>query len=482
MASFLSRLLRPNHGARFPLALAVTLIALGVPRAAEARRYTLAELIERVNAIYPGVQAAREGVASADAQLSQATRLWWPTGQFTFGLTGSPEVRCVDPVTGKAWNDPTVPGDRGRALDGCLHTTVSDLRDGEQVLPVHGAAFNLNLNLIQPLYTFGKIEAARRAAKAGIDVARAQVDKDRAEVTFNITRAYWLLKWARAASATLDDARARLKEWVKKINDDIEKGKTTYTENDLVRLKLALDTAEIATVDVEKGLEIGLQGLRMLTDDPDADIDDSELDISDPLEQPLTYYEDAARVHRPEARMLEAGVRASHANRQLQLANLLPDVGIAFSFTYAYAQSVDAPNNAFMNRSDSLGLGLALVFRYNLDVPMRLANWQKAKADDRVLYHRRKQALGGIWVEIVNAWLDTRSARRKSDLLGHSEKVARGWYNAVNNNLQVGVADSRDLVDAARNFFELRMRHLQSIMDVNMAIASLKQAAGVLVK
>ena len=47
-----------------------------------------------------GVQAAREGVESADAQLSQANRLWWPTGQLTFGITGSPEVRCIDPVTG----------------------------------------------------------------------------------------------------------------------------------------------------------------------------------------------------------------------------------------------------------------------------------------------------------------------------------------------------------------------------------------------
>ena len=36
--------------------------------------------------------------------------------------------------------------------------------------------------------------------------------------------------------------------------------------------------------------------------------------------------------------------------------------------------------------------------------------------------------------------------------------------------------------EAARSFFEYRMRHLQSIMDVNMAMATLKQTAGVLVQ
>ena len=469
--------------ARFPLARATAVVvgaavALAATPAA-ARRYTLPELIERVNATYPGVQAAREGVESADAQLSQATRLWWPTGNLTFGITGSPEVRCIDPVTGKPW---TSGGDQTRALSSCIRTDVVDLRSGEQVLPYHGVAFNLGINLIQPLYTFGKIEAARNAAKAGLDVARAHVDKDRADVTFNITRAYWLLKWARAAEATLDDGMSRLKDWIKKINDEIDKGKTTYTENDLVRLKLALDAAELTSLDVDKAKELGLSGLRMLLDDADADIDDTELDIDDVAEQPLGFFEDAARTHRPEARMLAAGTQATRAGKALQLANLMPDLGIALSFTYAYAQSVDDPQNAFMNHPNALGAGLSLVVRYNLDVPERLATHAKAAADERAFVARRKQALGGIYIEIENAWLDARAARRRADLLRHSEKVARGWYNAVDQNLQVGVAESRDLVDAARSYFELRMQHLKSIMDLNMATTTLKQTAGVLVQ
>jgi outer membrane protein TolC len=456
-------------------ALAIALAA----RPAAARRYTLAELIAKVNASYPGVQAARGNVESADAQLSQATRLWWPTGQLTFGITGSPEVRCIDPVTGKPW---TQGGDSTRALSNCVRTDVVDLRSGEQVLPYHGVAFNLGLNLIQPLYTFGKIEATRKAAQAGVDSALAQVDKDRADVTFNVTRAYWLLKWARAAEATLDDGMSRLKEWVKKIDEEIDKGKTTYTVNDLTRLKLALDTAELTMLDVDKAKELGLSGLRMLTDDDSADIDDAELDLDDLGAEPLAYYEDAARTHRPEARMLAAGSAALRANKSLQLANLLPDVGIAFSFTYAYAQSVDDPQNGFMNHPNALGAGLSLVMRYNLDVAERLAARSKAAADERVMTERRKQALGGIYIEIENAWLDARAQRRRSEVLAHSEKVARGWYNAVDENLQVGVAESRDLVDAARSYFELRMQHLKSIMDVNMATATLKQTAGVLVR
>ncbi len=94
------------------------------------------------------------------------------------------------------------------------------------------------------------------------------------------------------------------------------------------------------------------------------------------------------------------------------------------------------------------------------------------------LDERRAQALGGIALEIENAWLETTTARKKSELLGHSEKVARGWLNSVDQAMNVGTGNARDLVEAARNYFELRLRHLQSMMDANMAQAQLKLATG----
>ena len=46
----------------------------------------------------------------------------------------------------------------------------------------------------------------------------------------------------------------------------------------------------------------------------------------------------------------------------------------------------------------------------------------------------------------------------------------------------VGTGSPRDLVEAARNYFELRLRHLQAIMDVNMAVTQLKMASGSLTR
>jgi outer membrane protein TolC len=468
---------------RLPLVLALGLLAVELtPRVAFARRYTLVELLARVNADYPGVRAARAGLEVAAAQQSMASRLRWPTGSADFWITGSPETHCQD------LNVVAVDPKSGAQTTTTLNCANTDNRgtllrtDIGRVLPVHGVALGVKANLTQPLYTFGKIDAARHAADAGAEQARAQMDKDRGEVALNAMRAYWGLKLARAAYATLDDGIGRLKEWVKKINDDIEAGKSTYTETDLIRLKLALDQAQLVALDFDKGRDVALAGLRAVSGDPQADVDEEELDLADVAEQPLGWYEDAALSYRPDVRMLAAAGKGLRAAAELQRAQLWPDIGIIGSFNYSYVQSVDDPHNAFWNHPNSLGFFLALGIHYDLQLPEHLAQLHKAHADESMLAERRRQALGGVAVEIETNWLEARATRRKAELLAHSEKVARGWYNAVDQSLQVGVAESRDLVDAARNYFELRVRHLQSIMDVNMAAGQLKFSAGVLVK
>lgn len=453
--------------------LAAALVLSAVP--AHARRYTLPELLEKVSRDYAGVLAAKEGRAAATAQLAQANRLWAPTGEITFGLTGSPDIKCADSAG-------VIDPNKNVRQANCLTTSSTDLRGANlfEILPFHGVALNLQARLLQPLYTFGKIEAARAAAKAGVDVASGQVDAAKNEAKLWAVRAYYGLKWARASKATLDEGRARLADWVKRVDGEIEKGKSSYNESDLIRLKLALDTADLVGLDIARGVDIALAGLRFLTTDPEADVDDGDLDDVELVDQPLSYYEDVARTHRPEARMLDAGVLAVRANRRLKVAEMLPDVGLLTTFGYGLATGVDDPQNAFMNRPNFLGAGLALALRTPLDFGLKMGRYDEARAQERMFEQRRQQALGAIGLEIRKAWLDAAEARGRRKILAHSEKVARGWYTATDQALQTGVADARDIAESARNYVELRLRHLQALMDQNVTLCTLKNTAGLL--
>lgn len=444
---------------------------------ARAAVYTLDQLVTRARAQSAAVVAARESLGAAEAQVSEARRLLWPSGELNFGLTGSPTLRCAD-ISGRIDPSETV------RENNCIRTNVVDLQrpssSFSDVLPVHGAAFRLEVRLLQPLYTFGKISAAKNAALAGKEAAALAVDAARADVVLDVVRAYWGVKWARASQATLEDGRARLKEWVARVNQEVERGKSSYTEIDLLRLKLALDTADLSIGELERGGQIALAAVRTITADPQADIDTAEIEARDFAERPVSFYEDAARTHRPEARMLDAAGAASRAGRSLRVAELFPDFGLLGTLNWSFAQDADNPNNAFMSHPNGLGAGLFLVLRAPLDFAERLAHLDRARADERTVEAKRRLALGGIALDIERAYATLVEARKRLTTTAHGERTARSWLGAVEQNLELGTAESRDLVDAARSFFELRIRHLQALMDVNVAMASLERAAGLL--
>ena len=133
-----------------------------------------------------------------------------------------------------------------------------------------------------------------------------------------------------------------------------------------------------------------------------------------------------------------------------------------------------------MGAGAPLGAGLALAFRTTLDFGIKIGKYDEARAQERQLAAKREQALGGIAIEIRKAWLDAAEARGRRKILAHSEKVARGWYTATDQALQTGVADARDLAESARNYVELRLRHLQALMDQNVTLCTLKSVSGLL--
>ena len=336
--------------------------------------------------------------------------------------------------------------------------------------------FNLSLNITQPIYTFGKIEAASEPARAGVQAAKGYIEQARAEATYNAMRAYWGLKWARAAIDTLDEGLGKLKDWIDKIDGDLNASppRGGYTEADLARLKLAYDNSKLWRGDMYRALLIAQSGMRVLTNDPQADVDEEEIDFMENTPRPVSFWQDAALTHRPEAKLLQAGLAAAKGMRKWKLAEMLPDFGLSASAGYLYAPEINTP----IVKAGSFNAFLAL--RTPIDWGIRYGRLEQAKAEERAAEARRRHALGGIAVEVDKAYADVEEARTRAETLNHGAKVARGWYNAVDQNMKSGlVSDGRELVESARSYFDFRIRYLQAIMDTNLTLAWLRRATGV---
>ncbi|HEX4457583.1 MAG TPA: TolC family protein [Polyangia bacterium] len=436
---------------------------------AVAESYTLEDLVARA-AKSPNVAAAREARAAAHAQLRQAQLLWAPSGDLVVNMYGAPDVKCNSIPDGV-----------------CLTTSVTDLvhsANGEPLserLPIHNFLLGFNVSVVQPLYSFGKIEALQALGEDGLAAADAQLARDRADLVVTSVRAYWLAKTARTELAILQSAEAQLKSWQARIEAQLDgDNRRGYTEADLARLKIALVNMRGQIVDQRRVATAARDAVRVLVDDNEADVDDAELElVHDGPATPLGQWEERA-VLRPELRQLRAGLKASHDHHTLVLTQLLPDMVLASGIGDGYNSFAagNRPPTVYQPQpAGALGGGLALVLHEHLDFGASLATLAQLRHEDVANHAKAKQALGGIDIEVGKAWADMEEARARAETTANAERTARGWVTSVDEDLAVGTyRDLREMMESFRSWVDWRLRHVQAIGDANIAWVVLRRA------
>lgn len=442
-----------------------------------ARKFDLQALWSMAQGRFPGIIAARQTVDSARHARNEQIFLRLPSADFSGFLSWSPNVKCKD--TGEIGAD-------GKPLalggpDHCVETNIAQTLNTSTIqnyLPFYGALVQLNLRITQPLYTFGKLTAAWDLGQTGLDIASAQSDGVRLDHQLNLLRAYFGLKSARAALDTVKEGHEQVTKWVKQMDIDLEAGKGSASEIDLMRLKVAESQIELILIDLERTIGSTLAALRYLVQDNTVDVDEDDLALWNEENHPLDYYLEAALRSRPELRVLRATGQGAQLYKKLRIAELLPNFGLIVNFGYGYAGGVQDPNHGFMSRLNYLGAGVGLGMNWSLDVGPRIARLQRAISDVNVFESRKRELLGGGALEIERAYNDVREAKRRLKTAEVAERRARGWLQGIKQSIDVGTAEGRDMNDALRTYFEQHIAVLRAINDTNVACGALRRVSG----
>jgi outer membrane protein TolC len=410
-------------------------------------------------ASYPGVEAAREAVVAMERDVYRAKWAWLPQGNVRGLLAPAPGIHCAP--------------DR----HDCRQTDAFSVNS----FSIQGVLARIELEVGMPLYTFDKLGAAKRAAAAGVEIRKAQVRVSEDKLVLDVTKAYWGLKLAREILYTLKDGRSYVVDAEKKIEKDLEDGEGDFTVTDLLRLKTARAEVDARLPEAEKLERLTLAALATLTGmrEKPFDVDTQILEVLAGKPLAIREYLEMARRHRPEVGLLSAAVRARAAAADLEWARFFPDFLLVAMVGYASTSSVDDPQNAFYSDPFNFftaGFGLALSWK--LDQVQQYGQYQKARAEARATKAQEAEAVAGIDLEIKRAWADLVEAQGRMDAASKGEKAARQWLVAVSQNLAAGLAETRDLTDALVGYFQLRLRNLQAMYDVNVGWSELARTIG----
>ena len=199
----------------------------------------------------PRVRMATGDAAAAAARIDEADAARLPRIKATAFGTISPEITCVDPPA-------------------CTQTEPQNF-----ALRFDGVFGGAQLDVTQPLYTFGKIAHARAAARAGLAAQRALADEAAGDLVVDAARAYWGIKLARELGFMLEDGIDEIAKATARMDE--RTGKDAVSIQDRQRVAVLLAEAKAQRADALAAERQALAGLRALTGVAEADVDDAPL-------------------------------------------------------------------------------------------------------------------------------------------------------------------------------------------------------------
>jgi len=434
-------------------------------------RYTLDKLVQEAQRENPQVLQAEHAAASAREFLTEARRAYWPSFVLETVIAPSVDIRC---------ENPGLVDSAGRPLPDNLCLTAN-VHIPTQALP-NGVLAHWELRLNAPIYTFGKLGAAREVADHSLSINEHRTEATRMDLAQQAARAYYGLKVARELADMIKEGRGHLVDAIKQVEDELEKGKGGATEPDRLRLKVAEATLDSRALEVVKAEKLAMAALKVLAPGlgDNLEIDKELIEPVDLPDRPLAFYQESARVHRPEALIVKAGNAQAKANLNAAQANFYPDFSLTANIFGTWASTTDdEPLSPYMNHPfASWGYTAGVVMRWSLDLHLKTPRYERAKADYEATLAGNRALTDWQMLDVETAYESVAEARKRIDVLTRGEKAAHSWLTAIAQNFAVGTAEARDFTDALLAYFDAHGRYLQAIYDFNVAVAQLSRVVG----
>jgi outer membrane protein, multidrug efflux system len=419
--------------------------------------YTLLECLALAERNHPNLWAARARLAVVHAQLDEAK--WTPFSYWSSQIgTG-----VLPPLGGTPFYN-AVP----RSL---LNQGIGSGYEPFIQFGVRGSV---------PLYTFGKIDSIRRAAEAQVRFNEWDLEKARQLVRMDVRRAYFGLMLSRDALYIADEVLPKIDDAIRQLARKIAAGDPSIDEVDKLRLEISRDELVSRIAEARRGGSFAVAGLRFLTGVQTAfDIPDEPLKVPGTPLGPVVRYLTAARLFRADVNLARSGVVARRAQLDFARAQLFPNIGLSLGFNYSFALSATPQNTAWIGDPyNGFGAGFVFGVDWGLDLLPKSARVNAAESQLEEARALERLALGGVAVEVENAYATAVEAKTREETWDRAEHRAKRWISMVQDAIDLGTKDERALWEPLRVYVYSRANHAVALMDFNIALSELARVTG----
>jgi len=439
------------------LALIFLLAPWGVS-AGEAPQLSLQQLISMALNYSPEVKASKSEVRFAEEQRAEARGYYYPQLDASIITGVAPNARR-----------PFVAGQN------IIYPDPSNKLHGVNIFG------RLDLSVVQPLYTFGKIGYRERAAEKNVKVKEAGVDAKRGEVILRVAEAYYGLVLAEQGKDAVRDARTYLTDTRERITRLLVIHSPNVKESDRYRLAMYEGSVEKFAAQAEEGAKVAYLALKALIGYGPGQDFKVPAELPNPSAAPgtLDQHIRTALELRPEFTQLKEGLVARQLLVDAARADQYPSFFAAVIGALAGAPGRQTTRDPYINDFFNQAGALPMVgVKWHLDFGITKAKVKQAQAEFEQLQHNQKTALMGIPVEVAQAYGKVQENYKGAAGLEKSYVNARRWLITAFSNFDMGLGKMEDIFQAFERYGSFRGDYLMALYQYNLATTQLDKSTG----
>ncbi len=335
--------------------------------------------------------------------------------------------------------------------------------------------YRTRLDLQWPIYTSGRTDALRRAARGESAASGEDLSTARADVRLEISRAFWALVTANETVNVLQESLRRVEAHLTDIRNRQAVG--LVPPNDVLSVQAQRSHQEVLLIDARARRDATMSDLARLVGlaaDTPLTLDVVLSPAALPPDPPATLAEQA-RAERPERRGIEQRITAAGARRDAVAAGARPQVSVAGGVDYAN------PNPRIFPRADEWqgSWDAGVVVAWSLwDGGRVRAQVAETAAAERALRERLLDLDTRIEVDVRQRRLELESSLAAIRAAEDGVRSAAEARRVVTDRFNAGVATSTEVLDAQTDLLTAELERTRALANSRLAEARLARALG----
>lgn len=353
--------------------------------------------------------------------------------------------------------------------------------DWEDIRPLN----RFEVDLIQPLYTWGQLSGSIRAARFGVKVEEAAVEEKKIEVALRTGELYFGLLLAEALSRLTDEAGEIVERAKGEIRRLLDEGAEDVDDADLFQVLITEQEFRSRVIEVTQQLQTVRSALERQLFLPDGSVVVPAEAVLDPLPfalDSLEAYQRLALENRPELARAIAGLEAREALVTVARSDFYPKLflGAQSRVTLTegrFRQPSPYISDDYRGRSLRAGLGLRLPLNFG----QTRAKVEQAEAQRNEVRHQQRAARQLVLFEVEEAYRNLITTRGAMQAQEEALRISREWLRTEQINFDLDLGDTENLVRAVQTSLELEASYYDRVRRYNVAVLKLLSATGTLV-